>query len=197
MKKFMMTLAAVLCCAMTTAVFTSCGGDDSGGGSGQPTIVGYQVNYSLEFPKEKELSAGLNGNLFRLCTKIEVGYPDENGKEQKETINNWTWSKTVTYKSLDGVLKLYVTYPESIDEASLTYDYYSRIVTMSPSQANMLQNVKVIYSDGTKKDLNTECTFNLYFHPVPGTQFPKDKIQDFLKKYPTLEESLVDIQFSI
>ena len=28
MKKFLLTLAAVLCCAMTTAVFTSCGGDD-------------------------------------------------------------------------------------------------------------------------------------------------------------------------
>ena len=28
MKKFMMTLAAVLCCALTTVVFTSCGSDD-------------------------------------------------------------------------------------------------------------------------------------------------------------------------
>ena len=28
MKKFVMTLAAVLCCAMTMTVFTACGGDD-------------------------------------------------------------------------------------------------------------------------------------------------------------------------
>ena len=30
MKKFMMTLAAVLCCAMTTVVFTSCDKEDEG-----------------------------------------------------------------------------------------------------------------------------------------------------------------------
>ena len=37
MKKFLMTLAALLCCVMTTAVFTACGDEDT------PTTYRYQV----------------------------------------------------------------------------------------------------------------------------------------------------------
>ena len=199
MKKFMMTLAAVFCCAMTTAVFTSCGDDDSGSSPAKRTLIGYQVSYSLEFPIEKELSAGLNGSLFRLCTKVEVGYPDENGKEQRETINDWKWSKTITYKNLDdGHFKLYLTYPESIDEASLTYDYYSNIVTMSPYIDKFLwHGIQAVFSDGTKEDLGDNGSFNLYFHSGSDIQVKKAKIQEYIKEYPTDEEPLVDLTFHI
>ena len=198
MKKFMMTLAAVLCCAMTTAVFTSCGDDDNGGGGGsdKPKIVGYEVTYSLDFPQEKEMSDGLNGNFYRLCSKIEVGYPDENGKEQKETVNNWSWTKTVSYKSVHGSFNFYVTFPEDIDESSLTYDHYSRLVTVSPTQKDMFQKIKAVYSDGTKMDLNTATTLNIAFYSVSITQYTKEKTLELIKKYPTIEEPLASFEIS-
>ena len=67
MKKILMTLAAVLCCAMTTTVFTACGGDDDNNTPpAQPKVVSYQIDYSLEFPKEFTLNSVVCGNLYLL-----------------------------------------------------------------------------------------------------------------------------------
>ena len=143
MKKIMMTLAAVLCCAMTTAVFTACGGDDS-----DPTperkIVRCEINYSLNFPKEKDANTG---NLYALCTKIEVAYIDDKGTEQREEVKNGQWSKKVTYtKSVNSYLKLYLTAPESIDIASLTYDRYTTLVNATPDKPS---DITFFYNDNT------------------------------------------------
>ncbi|MBR0048623.1 MAG: hypothetical protein IJP74_04790 [Prevotella sp.] len=154
MKKFMMTLAAVFCCAMTTTIFTACGSDDddNNGSPAERKIVGYQVDYSLNIPQTVySLSASATcGNLYLLFDKIEVGYIDENGQEQREVVTGGQWSKTVTYKkTLDGYLKLYLTKPASLDVESLPYEKYDQGVTCAPTLA--LQGVTVIYSDGKKE----------------------------------------------
>ena len=110
---------------MTTTLFTACGGDDDDP-TPQREIVAYSINYSLNFPEKEDANTG---NLYALCTKIEVGYPDASGTEQREEVKGGTWSKTVTYtKIVDGYLKLYLTAPESIDPATLTYDRYVTLV---------------------------------------------------------------------
>lgn len=151
MKKMMMMLAAVLCCAMTTTVFTACGDDDDDNSTpSTPKIVGYQVDYSLDFPKETTQSTGVFGNLYLLCSKIEVAYVDANGQEQREVVNNGKWSKSVTYKkNLNGYLKLYLTKPGSLDVESLPYDKYTNSVTVLPT---IIEGISAVYSDGTKKD---------------------------------------------
>ena len=128
MKKILMTLAAVLCCTMTTTVFTACGSDDDNTNTppAQPKVVAYQVDYSLEFPKEIEVTTGegtaICGNIYSLCEKVEVGYTDENGQEQKEVINTEKWTKTVTYKkSIEPTVKLYIVKPTNLDIESLPY----------------------------------------------------------------------------
>ena len=81
---------------MTTTVFTACGSDDDDNGNTSPAqskVAGYQVDYSLVFPKEVD---GNKGNVYLLCDKIEVGYIDENGQEMREVVNNGQWTKSVT-----------------------------------------------------------------------------------------------------
>ena len=161
MKKILMTLAAVLCCAMTTTVFTACGSDDDNTNTppAQPKVVSYQIDYSLEFPKEFELNSLVCGNLYLLCDKLEVGYIDENGQEQREVIHNGKWSKSVTYKykkNLKTYLMLYVTKPASIDESSLTYDQYADQINIMPTQ---LEGVTTFYDNG-KSEISPIATFS-------------------------------------
>ena len=150
MKKNLLILAAVFCCAMTTTVFTACSSSDDDNSPAQPKIVACQVDYSLDIPKETTQSTGLFGNLYLLCDKIEVGYIDENGQEQRETVNNGKWAKTVTYKkSFNAYIKLYLTKPSSLDIESLPYERYSDVCTVMPSR--LLEGITEIYSDGTRK----------------------------------------------
>ena len=165
MKKFMITLAAVFCCAMTTTVFTACGDDDDDDNliPAERTIVGYQVDYSINFPETfYSSSAKANtGNLFLLFDKVEVGYVDANGQEQREVVNNGKWSKTVTYnKTTHSYIKLYLTKPASIDVESLPYDKYDKGVTFTPTSA--LQGITVIYSDGKKEAPTLYTPLNIY-----------------------------------
>ena len=69
MKKFMMTLAAVLCCAMTTTVFTSCNSEEE-----HPVTYSYEVkmvNAIRYFPNEANQlqtafnsAVGTNGTVY-------------------------------------------------------------------------------------------------------------------------------------
>ena len=62
MKKFMMTLAAVLCCAMTTTVFTSCGDDEEGDINPNSPFVGV---WQQAFPlSEDQLVLTPKGKVF-------------------------------------------------------------------------------------------------------------------------------------
>ncbi len=194
MKKILMTIAAVLCCAMTTTVFTSCGGDDDSSTPAQPKIVAYQVDYSLEFPKETTQSTGVFGNVYLLCDKIEVGYIDENGLEQREVVNNGKWSKSVTYKnSLDGYLKIYLTKPSNLDIESLPYDRYTNSVTSTPTA--MLQGITAIYNNGTKES-GTVSNINIG-QPTSSIAIAASKLQAYFDSVFRTEVSVLSIKFQL
>ena len=191
MKKMMMTLAASLCCMMTITVFTACGGDDnSNNNPPEPTkIVGYQVDYSLEFPQEIPFEWGSCGNMYLLCDKIEVGYIDGNGQEQREVVNNGKWTKSVTYKNnLNGYLKLYLTKPASLDVESLPDDYYGIKMNLLPKSK---KDVMVIYSDGTKE----EAEDGIVVKPtIPGSiVIGKDNLQRYIDEKIKSEIELMTI----
>ena len=194
MKKILMTLAAVLCCAMTTTVFTACGGDDDNNTSpAQPKVVSYQIDYSLEFPKEFTLNSVVCGNLYLLCDKIEVGYIDENGQEQREVINNGKWSKSVTYKykkNLETYLMLYVTKPASIDESSLTYDQYADLVNIMPTQ---LAGITTFYDNG-KSEKSPIATFS-YSYRGKANAHLKKKVPSVLDIVIKPEEEVLKIEY--
>ena len=180
MKKILMTLAAVLCCAMTT-VFTACGSDsdDDNTPPVQPKVVAYQVDYSLEFPKDIEVTTGegtaICGNIYSLCKKVEVGYIDENGQEQKEVINTEKWTKTVTYKkSIEPTIKLYIVKPTNLDIESLPYTNYTNRIKILPDE---LQGVTAIYDNGY-----SEKAPMITYKPSPKTTFfapHKNKLQSY------------------
>ena len=184
-----MTLAAVLCCAMTTAVFTACGGDDNNS-TPEPKIVGCEVNYSLNFPKEKDANTG---NLYALYTKIEVGYIDDNGTEQREEVINGKWSKTVTYtKSTSGYLKLYLTVPESIDIESLTYDEYVSLVNATPDKPS---DIAVILSDNTKYP-GSLTNFKIFNNDIQ-THAKKNHVEAYLKALSKQSPAVLTINFTM
>ena len=194
MKKILMTLAAVLCCAMTT-VFTACGSDsdDDNTPPVQPKVVAYQVDYSLEFPKDIEVTTGegtaICGNIYSLCKKVEVGYIDENGQEQKEVINTEKWTKTVTYKkSIEPTIKLYIVKPTNLDIESLPYTNYTNRIKILPDE---LQGVTAIYDNGY-----SEKAPMITYKPSPKTTFfapHKNKLQSYFdseKLIPSEEQVL-------
>ena len=199
MKKIMMTLAAVLCCAMTTTVFTACGSDDDDNGNTSPAerkIVGYQVDYSVSFP-ETVYSFTANadcGNLYLLFDKMEIGYIDENGQEQREVVNNKQWSKTVIYKkNVTCPLTLYLTKPASIDVESLPYEKYDQGVTATPTP---IEGITVLYSDGSKSKpivggTPVKISTSDHWHTVP-----KSKLVDYLSVFPT-EVPILTIQLTL
>ena len=195
MKKILMTLAAVLCCAMTTIVFTACGSDDDNTNTppAQPKVVSYQIDYSLEFPKEFTLNSVVCGNLYLLCDKLEVGYIDENGQEQREVINNGKWSKSVTYKykkNLKTYLMLYVTKPASIDESSLTYDQYADQINIMPNQ---LEGITTFYDNG-KSEKSPITTFS-YSYRGKANAHLKKKVPSVLDIVIKPEEEVLKIEY--
>ena len=190
-----MTLAAVFCCAMTTTVFTACGSDDDNTNTppAQPKVVSYQIDYSLEFPKEFELNSLVCGNLYLLCDKLEVGYIDENGQEQREVINYGKWSKSVTYKykkNLKTYLMLYVTKPASIDESSLTYDQYADQINIMPNQ---LEGITTFYDNG-KSEKSPIATFS-YSYRGKANAHLKKKVPSVLDIVIKPEEEVLKIEY--
>ena len=194
MKKMMMTLAAVLCCAMTTTVFTACGSDDNTETPpAQPQVVSYQIDYSLEFPEEFKLNSLVCGNLYLLCDKIEVGYIDENGQEQREVVNNGKWSKSVTYKykkNLETYLMLYLTRPASIDESSLTYDQYADKINIMPTQ---LAGITTFYDNG-KNEKSPIATFSFYAKDSSNA-WGKNKVPAIFNTVISPEQQVLHIQY--
>lgn len=194
MKKILMTLAAVLCFAMTTTVFTACGGDDGNNTPpAQPKVVSYQIDYSLEFPKEFTLNSVVCGNLYLLCDKIEVGYIDENGQEQREVVNNGKWSKSVTYKykkNLETYLMLYLTKPASIDKSSLTYDQYADLVNIMPTQ---LAGITTFYDNG-KSEKSPIATFSFYAKDTSNA-WGKNKVPSVFDNVIKPEEKVLKIEY--
>ena len=126
MKKFLVTLAAILCCAMATTVFTSCGDDDDNNKTEQPqdpeqqdpsdesdeigkiqsAIIEYNVTpYALDVLK----SMSVNG-------KVMVRYMGANGAVLTEELTG-EFSKTVAIDRGDnGELNMAMqVYIEEVD----------------------------------------------------------------------------------
>jgi hypothetical protein len=194
------TFAAVLCCAMTTTVFTACGSDDDDNGNTPPAerkVVGYQVDYSVSFPETVySFSAKADcGNLYLLFDKMEIGYIDENGQEQREVVNNRQWSKTVIYKkNVTCPLTLYLTKPASIDVESLPYEKYDQGVTATPT--SILDGITVLYSDGTKSKPKMDVTLVEVFSSDYSYAVPKSKLVDYLSIFRT-EVNIMTIQLAL
>ena len=115
MKKFMMTLAAVLCCAMTTTVLTACGGDDKDTPGPDNTPVTAQL--LSEFKPSEDLLKYMD---------VTVEYYDASGSIQKETITG-DWTKTVRAR-IPAKLGIHVTIKlkdgvdvSTIDKATMGY----------------------------------------------------------------------------
>ena len=197
MKKILMTLAAVLCCTMTTTVFTACGSDDDNTNTNtppaQPKVVSYQIDYSLEFPESFTLGSVVCGNLYLLCDKLEVGYTDENGQEQREVINNGKWSKSVTYKykkNLATTLKVYVTKPASIDASSLTYDQYADQIVFMPTD---VAGITTFYDNG-KNEQSPRSTFSYTPKQKPNA-YLKNKVPGIFDIVIKPETEVLHIEF--
>lgn len=190
-----MAFAAFLCCAMVTTGFSSCGGDDDSGSTPvMPKIVAYQVDYSLELPEVTTQSTGDFGNIYLLCDKIEVGYIDENGQEQREVVNNGKWNKSVTYKNgLDGYLKLYLTKPANLDIESLPYDRYTNTVTATPDM--MLQGITAIYNNG-QKEKGTVSNINIS-QTTSSIPISISKLQAYFDSAFRTEVNVLSIKFNI
>ena len=189
-----MATAAITLMTMTT-VFTACGSDDDNTNTppAQPKVVSYQIDYSLEFPKEFTLNSLVCGNLYLLCDKLEVGYIDENGQEQREVINNGKWSKSVTYKykkNLKTYLMLYVTKPASIDESSLTYDQYADQINIMPNQ---LEGITTFYDNG-KSEKSPIATFS-YSYRGKANAHLKKKVPSVLDIVIKPEEEVLKIEY--
>lgn len=190
MKKTLLLLAAIFCCAMTTTMFTACGDDDENDNPADRKVLGYQVNYSLTFPETVySRTAKMNcGNLFNLFEKIEVGYVDENGVEQREVFNG-QWTKSIIYKkSTKGYVKLYLTKPTNLDVESLPYEKYDQGAVCKPAA---MSDFLVIYSDGSKAaptlDNNIEVSTN-----NPSQAVSKDKLQNYLSKF---KDEVIPVSF--
>ena len=88
MKKFLMTIAAVLCCAMTTTVFTACGSDDD---NNKPvtdtTPVAAVMDYKLE-----------TTDAMLATFDLTIEYYDADGKVQTEKMTQKSWTKKVRAK---------------------------------------------------------------------------------------------------
>jgi hypothetical protein len=90
MRKFLMTLAAVLCCAMTTTVFTACSSDDDNTPK-EPEIKGIGAAYIFSVTEQ----------MSQLCD-YTITYYGIGGKLETETAT-WsvkdgvaTWEKVVS-----------------------------------------------------------------------------------------------------
>ena len=203
MKKILMTLAAVLCCSMTTTVFTACGGDDDGNNTNtppQPKAVAIQIDYSVEFPDTVRVlapsgdSTEINGNLYLLSKKMEIGYIDENGKAQREEIKNKKWSKTVTYQyreKFETNLMLYTTRLDSIDTASLPYVKYTNAISVKPTDET---GITIIFDDGTKvtPPISTRTLWSVEHETAhPG----RKNLQTWLESLIPEEKNIMTLRF--
>lgn len=193
-----MMLAAVLCCAMITTLFTACGDDDDDKSApAERKIVGYQVDYSVSIPETvySRTADAICGNLFLLYDKIEVGYIDENGKEQREVVNNRQWSKTVIYKrDLADHLKLYLTKPANLDVESLPYEKYDQGVEVKPY--SIVEGISVLYSDGTKSTPTLGNSPVDVFSASISAAVSKSKLADYLSVFPT-EVNILNITLGL
>jgi hypothetical protein len=158
MKKFLMTLAAVLCCAMTTTVFTACGDDDDKTPEEDNKAAAAVFKFNLKI-----------GNDMLNALDLTVDYYDASGKLQSEAVTSGTWTKTVK-ASLPTTLgaRLNIKLKGGVDPANISvmnedviYSYDIKVLTASGKELN----------EG-KTDVVNKA------YPVPG-----NKLADWVTKH--------------
>lgn len=179
-----------------TIALTSCGRDnDPNNAPAERKVVGYQVDYTLNIPATvNSRSAGATcGNLFTLFDKIEVGYIDENGAEQREVLKDGKWTKTVIYqKGVKGYLRLCLSKPSSLDVESLPYERYDQGVVCKPSSMN---DFIAIWSDGTQSAPTMGNPIEI-FTANPSFAVTKNKLEAYLSAFSD-EVTVVSFSFEI
>ncbi|MBO4801346.1 MAG: hypothetical protein J5545_05710 [Bacteroidaceae bacterium] len=108
MKKYLLTLAAVLCCAMTTTVFTACGSDDDDNGDNtpkKPEVLGIGAVYNIAVTKQ----------MTDYCDYTMTYYGEDN-KLITESPVKWTikdatavWEKQVTNLTIPSTFGVRLT----------------------------------------------------------------------------------------
>jgi hypothetical protein len=182
MKKLFCSLAAVLCCALTAAMLTSCSKDSDDSSTETPKIVAYEVNYSYELPAQAVSEK--YGNLLDLCQKVEIGYVDENGKEQWDNLdlNTRKWSKAVKYtSSFSSYIKLHFIKKENVEYQFDTYRFNGGDAIVTPTQA--AKGIFAIDSNDKRTEggvMNYRCSQHIasFTKSVEGIN-GRNKLDDF------------------
>ena len=93
MKKYLMTLAAVLCCAMSSMMFTACGDDN------QPPV---DENAIVSQVWDIKITQDISDPEVKNYLPVKVCFYDANGVMQVESMPGETYNKTVTYEKGSG-----------------------------------------------------------------------------------------------
>ncbi|MBO4801345.1 MAG: hypothetical protein J5545_05705 [Bacteroidaceae bacterium] len=167
MKKFMMTLAAVLCCALTTSVFTACGSDDD-----DPKPNGSDKKYVVNMYFDIALAQG----LYEFCD-VYCTYTNKDGEVVTiQCPQKGYYDQVVDYdKAPDNYeFSLYAVPKEKLPEIDSLATYSFKV------------EYYVQYSVGTadkpKEILNGIIVTDPYRYPV-GQDMKGKHVLDFLEKH--------------
>ena len=182
MKKFLMTLAAVLCCAMMTTTLTACGGDDSNTPE-EPDNTPAYVEMTFTFWGTQDMLD---------IADMTVTYNDGTGAKT-ETVTTKDWVKTIKAKlpasfkfERKGDLKAGVTLSNDQNYSFTTSHYVQyKVLTAngttrksgtagSIGKPNSLSGDKVSYSI-TSGQLNSSYSYDFAQDgSCPQLDFPKE-----------------------
>jgi hypothetical protein len=127
MKKYLMTLAAVLCCAMTTTLFTACGDDEEKKSNGYSYYVSFDVLNSIYYQSEVTTlqsalnqAVGYDGTIMKAYTSSQ----DDAMKNACEAVRKqYANSIRSTYIRFYLVRIIVDTDANKTEEAIATYEF--------------------------------------------------------------------------
>ena len=142
MKKFMMTLAAVLCCTMTTFVFTSCGSDDKEEEQQQPAsqeILGIGARYLIKVTRQMTEYCDYTATYYSKDNELTTEKMEWTFKDANDTIATWVKdANSVKLPATFGV-KVQVALKEGVQLEGVKIK-------------NMFPTTKLLYVQGITKD---------------------------------------------
>ena len=93
MKKYLMTLAAVLCCAMSSMMFTACGSDSDD--NNQPPV---DDNSPVSQTWDINITQDISDTDVKNYLPIKVCFYDANGELKVEPMAGQAYNKKITYE---------------------------------------------------------------------------------------------------
>ncbi|MDO4197197.1 MAG: hypothetical protein Q4D33_13745 [Prevotellaceae bacterium] len=151
MKKYLMTLAAVLCCALTISVFTSCGGDDdestnqpqNPAGDNTPKkvmmVFGFYATQDMMDNCDILVTCGNETEAMTLTNTTKVGkfYKWEKTVAANELPANFTFSRKVTLKHNIDAMPIFEYTPSGYSYSSSLYNAEGKSIAVGGSHSNM------------------------------------------------------------